>query len=290
VVEGSNTGEQFSLLSPDQGRSRCAVEGWITTETAKALFPSAGLDFEGQHKAANTPSFTPVPLGMKPSLTLRNSIRDIESHNVIAKLEGGDPKLRNQCVIYTAHWDHLGVGPVVNGDNIYHGAVDNASGVAGLLEIAKAFAQAQPKPRRSILFLSVTAEEKGLLGSQYYAEHPLYPLQDTLAEINMDGINVHGLTRDVTVIGLGNSQLDDYVRQVALEQGRTLRADPEPEKRFYFRSDHFNFAKQGVPALDPDSGIDFIGRPEGWGLKVLDEYTAHDYHKPSDKIKPDWDL
>ncbi|HEV2382916.1 MAG TPA: M28 family metallopeptidase [Terriglobia bacterium] len=290
VVQGSNTGEQFSLLSADQGHSRCAVEGWITTEKAKALFASAGLDFDALHKAALTRSFTPVPLGMEASLKLTNTIRDIESHNVIGKLEGSDPKLRNQYVIYTAHWDHLGIGPEVNGDNIYHGAVDNASGVSGVLEIARAFAEVQPKPRRSILFLSVTAEEKGLLGSQYYAEHPLYPLKDTLAEINMDGINVHGLTRDVTVIGLGNSQLDDYLRQAASEQGRSLRPDPEPEKGFYFRSDHFNFAKQGVPALDPDSGIDYIGRPEGWGLKMLDEYTANDYHKPSDKIKPDWDF
>jgi Zn-dependent M28 family amino/carboxypeptidase len=290
VVQGSNTGEQFSLLSADKGHSRCVVEGWITTEKAKALFAAAGQDFDTLHKAAIMPSFTPVPLGLKATLTLHNTVRDIESHNVIGKLEGSDPRLRNQYVIYTAHWDHLGVGPVVNGDNIYHGAVDNASGVAGVLEIARAFTEVQPKPKRSILFVSVTAEEKGLLGSQYYAEHPLYPLKDTLAEINMDGINVHGLTRDVTVIGLGNSQLDDYLREVASEQGRTLRPDPEPEKGFYFRSDHFNFAKQGVPALDPDSGIDYIGRPEGWGLKMVDDYTANDYHKPSDKIKPDWDL
>ncbi|HEY6290040.1 MAG TPA: M28 family metallopeptidase [Terriglobia bacterium] len=290
VVEGSNSGEQFSLLSPDKGHSRCAVEGWITSPMAKALFSTAGLDFDALHKAALSPDFKPVPLGMKASLTLHNTIREIESHNVIGKLEGGDPKLRHQYVIYTAHWDHLGVGKPVNGDNIYHGAVDNASGVAGVLEVAKAFTEVNPKPRRSILFLSVTGEEKGLLGSQYYAEHPLYPLKDTLAEINMDGLNVHGRTRDVTVIGLGNSQLDDTLREVAAEQGRTLRPDPEPEKGFYFRSDHFNFAKQGVPALDPDSGIDYVGRPEGWGLKMLDEYTANDYHKPSDKIKPDWDL
>ena len=178
----------------------------------------------------------------------------------------------------------------VNGDNIYHGAIDNASGVAGLLEIAKAFTTIQPKPRRSILFLSVTAEEKGLLGSQYYAEHPLYPLRDTLANINMDGLNVLGRTRDITEIGLGNSQLDDYINQAAAAQGRNVRPDPEPEKGFYFRSDHFNFAKQGVPALDPHSGVDYIGRPEGWGLQQLEEYTANDYHKPSDVIKPDWDL
>jgi len=290
VVEGSNTPEQFSLVTADQGRSRAAFEGWITTERAKALFAAAGQDLDALHRAAIRPDFKPVPLGLDASLSLHNTIRTIESHNVIGKLEGGDPKLRNQYVIYSAHWDHLGVGLPVNGDNIYHGAVDNASGVAGLLEIAKAFTAVQPKPRRSILFLSVTAEEKGLLGSQYYAEHPLYPLRDTLANINMDGLNVHGRTRDVTEIGLGNSQLDDYVREAASAQGRTVRPDPEPEKGFYFRSDHFNFAKVGVPALDPDSGIDYIGRPEGWGLKQLDEYTANDYHKPSDVIKPDWDL
>ena len=290
VVQGSNTAEQFSLLSTDKGHSRCEIEGWMTTEKAKALFAAAGQDFDTLHKAAITPSFMPVPLGMKASLKLHNTVREIESRNVIGRLEGSDAKLRHQYVIYTAHWDHLGIGPEVKGDTIYHGAVDNASGVAAMLEIAKSFSAIQPKPKRSILFLSVTAEEKGLLGSQYYAEHPLYPLKDTLAEINMDGINVHGPTRDLTVIGLGNSELDDYLREAASEQGRTLRPDPEPEKGYYFRSDHFNFAKQGVPALDPDAGIDFIGRPEGWGLKMLDEYTANDYHKPSDKIKPDWDL
>jgi Zn-dependent M28 family amino/carboxypeptidase len=290
VVEGSNTPEQFSLVTADEGRSRAAVEGWITTEKAKALFAAAGQDFDALHRAAIRPDFKPVPLGLDASLSLHNTIRTIESHNVVGKLEGSDPKLRNQYVIYSAHWDHLGVGLPVNGDNIYHGAVDNASGVAGLLEMAKAFSAVRPRPQRSILFLSVTAEEKGLLGSQYYAEHPLYPLRDTLADINMDGLNVHGRTRDITEIGLGNSQLDDYMRQAAAAQGRTLRPDPEPEKGFYFRSDHFNFAKVGVPALDPDSGVDYIGRPEGWGLKQLDEYTANDYHKPSDVIKPDWDL
>ncbi len=290
VVEGSNTPEQFSLVTADQGRSRAAIEGWITTEKAKALFAAAGQDFGALHRAAIRPDFKPVPLGMDASLTLHNAIRTIESHNVAGKLEGSDTKVRNQYVIYSAHWDHLGVGLPVNGDNIYHGAVDNASGVAGLIELAKAFTAVEPKPRRSILFLSVTAEEKGLLGSQYYAEHPLYLLRDTLANINMDGLNVHGKTRDVTEIGLGNSQLDDYIKQAAAEQGRTVRPDPEPEKGFYFRSDHFNFAKVGVPALDPDAGVDYFGRPEGWGLKQLEDYTANDYHKPSDVIKPDWDL
>ena len=178
----------------------------------------------------------------------------------------------------------------MNGDKIYHGAVDNASGTAGLLEIAKAFTKVQPPPRRSVLFLSVTAEEKGLLGSQYYAEHPLYPLRQTVGEINMDGLNVWGRTKDIVVVGLGNSTLDDYVKAVAAEQARTAEPDAEPEKGYYFRSDHFNFAKQGVPALDVNEGVDYIGRPDGWGMQMREKFTAETYHKPSDTVKPDWNL
>jgi Zn-dependent M28 family amino/carboxypeptidase len=192
-------------------------------------------------------------------------------------------------VIYTAHWDHLGIGPEVNGDKIYHGAADNASGVAGLVELADAFTHAQPPPRRSILFLSVTAEEKGLLGSQYYAEHPLYPLSKTLADINMDVLNMLGRTKDIEIIGLGQSTLEDVLKAAAVEQGREITGDAEPEKGFYYRSDHFNFAKQGVPALDTHSGVDYLGKPEGWGLQMRHQYTSEDYHKPSDKIKPYWD-
>lgn len=290
VVHGSNTGEQFTLVSADRGRSRCPVEGWVTLEKAQELFRLAGKDFDAMHKAAVSRDFKPVPLGAQVSISIKSAIRTIDSQNVVAKWPGADPKLKNQYVVYTAHWDHLGIGPEVNGDRIYHGAVDNASGVAGLLELAKAYTKVRPAPRRSILFVSVTAEEKGLLGSQYYAEHPLYPLTHTAAEINMDGLNVLGRTRDITVIGLGNSTLDDFVQAVAAEQGRSVKPDPEPEKGYYFRSDHFNFAKQGVPALDPGEGVDFIGKPEGWGLQMREKYTAEDYHKPSDKVKPDWDL
>jgi len=290
VVRSSNTGEQFSLVSADGGASRCAFEGWITYEKAKALFALAGKDFDALERSAATRDFHPVDLQVKASLGLRNTVRTIDSKNVVGKLEGSDPKRRDEYVIYTAHWDHLGIGPEVNGDKIYHGAADNASGVAGLVELADAFAHLQPPPRRSILFLSVTAEEKGLLGSQYYAEHPLYPLSKTLADINMDGLNLLGRTRDIEIIGLGQSTLDDVLQAVATEQGRVVRPDAEPEKGFYFRSDHFNFAKQGVPALDPDPGVDYIGKPEGWGLQMRAKYTGEDYHKPSDKIKPYWDL
>jgi Zn-dependent M28 family amino/carboxypeptidase len=196
--------------------------------------------------------------------------------------------LKDQYVIYTAHWDHFGIGEKVNGDSIYNGASDNASGVAGLLTVAKGFKAMKTPPKRSILFVSVTAEEQGLLGSQYYAQMPLYPLAKTVANINMDGINVLGPTKDLTVIGLGNSELDDYAQAAAAEKGRVLKPDAEPEKGFYYRSDHFNFAKYGVPAFDPEAGIDFIGKEAGYGMKKRDEYTANDYHKPSDQIKPDW--
>jgi Zn-dependent M28 family amino/carboxypeptidase len=290
VVKSSNTGEQFSLVAADRGMSRSAVEGWMTLEKARELFAMTGRDFDALEKAAARRDFRPVDLGVKASLELHNRIRTIESKNVVARLEGSDPKLRDEHVIYTAHWDHLGIGPEVNSDRIYHGAVDNASGVAALLELGRAYTRLTPPPRRSILFLSVTAEEKGLLGSQYYAEHPLYPLAKTLAEINMDGMNVLGPTKDVEIIGLGQSTLDDVVKAVAAEQGRVVKPDAEPEKGYYYRSDHFSFAKQGVPALDPDSGVDYVGKLPGWGLEMREKFTAEDYHKPSDKVKPYWDL
>jgi Zn-dependent M28 family amino/carboxypeptidase len=234
--------------------------------------------------------FKPVPLNMKASMGVRNAMRTIDSQNVVAKLEGADAQMKDEYVIYSSHWDHLGVGEPVEGDKIYNGALDNASGVSTLLEIARAYTQVQPKPKRSILFLFVTAEEQGLLGSEYYATHPLYPLEKTAANINMDGVNQWGRTSDITVIGMGASDLDDYLRDAAAAQNRTLVPDPESEKGFYYRSDHFNFAKVGVPALYTDSGISFIGKDASYSKTKRDEYTNTDYHKPSDEIKPDWDL
>ncbi len=250
----------------------------------------AGQDFDALKKQAMSRDFKPVPLGLKASMGLRNTMRTIDSQNVVAKVEGSDPRLREEYIVYSSHWDHLGVGAPVNGDRIYNGALDNASGVAALLEMARAFTQVQPKPKRSILFLFVTAEEQGLLGSEYYATHPLYPLEKTAANINMDGVNQWGRTRDVTVIGMGASDLDDLLREAATAQGRTLSPDPESEKGFYYRSDHFNFAKVGVPALYADTGVEFIGKDETYSKTKREEYTANDYHKPSDEVKPDWDL
>jgi len=289
VVQG-NLGEKFDLVTPDKNMGRAAIEGWVTLDTAKKIFAMAGQDFDELKKQAITREFRPIPLGLTASMAIKNTMRTLDSRNVLAKLEGSDPQGKNEYVVYTAHWDHLGVGDPVNGDKIYNGALDNASGVSSLLEIARAFTQVQPAPKRSILFVMVTAEEQGLLGSQYYSVTPVYPLAKTLANINMDGVNQWGRTKDITVVGLGASDLDDYLRDAAGEQGRTLRPDPEPEKGFYYRSDHFNFAKQGVPALYTDSGVDFIGKPPEYSKQKRDEYTNRDYHAPSDEVKPDWDL
>jgi Zn-dependent M28 family amino/carboxypeptidase len=289
VVQG-NLNEKFDIVTPDKNMGRSNIEGWITVDAAKKLFAMAGQNYAALKKQAATREFKPVPLGVQATMGISTTLRTIDSKNVIAKLEGSDSKLKDEYVVYSAHWDHLGVGAPVNGDKIYNGALDNASGVASVLEIARAFKHVQPQPKRSILFLMVTAEEQGLLGSQYYSVTPLYPLAKTAANINIDGVNQWGRTKDITVVGLGASDLDDYLRDAAQEQGRTLTADPEPEKGFYYRSDHFNFAKQGVPALDPDSGVDFVGKPAEWGKKKRDEYTEHDYHAPSDEVKPDWDL
>ncbi len=289
VVQG-NLNEKFDIVTPDKNAGRANIEGWITLDAARKLFGLAGQDFDALKKQAATRGFKPIPLGVQASMAIKNTLRTIDSRNVVARLEGSDPQLKNEYVVYSAHWDHLGVGEPVNGDNIYNGALDNASGVATVLEIARSYKRVSPQPKRSILFLMVTAEEQGLLGSQYYSVTPLYPLDKTVANINIDGVNQWGRTKDITVIGLGASDLDDYLKQGAQEQGRTLSADPEPEKGFYYRSDHFNFAKQGVPALDPDSGTDFVGKSADWGKTKRDEYTKRDYHAPSDEIKPDWDL
>jgi Zn-dependent M28 family amino/carboxypeptidase len=289
VVQGK-TGEQFDLVTPDKNMNRSEIEGWITLDRAKALFTLAGQDFDSLKARAATRGFKPVPLGVSASVIIKNKLRTVDSRNVVARLEGSDPALKDQYVIYTAHWDHFGIGLPINGDSIYNGAFDNATGTAGLLMLARAYKAMPTPPKRSILLLSVTAEEQGLLGSQYYSVTPIYPLARTLANINMDEINKWGPTKDLTVIGLGASELDDYAREAAAEQGRTLRPDPEPEKGSYYRSDHFNFAKQGVPAFNPGVGIEFVGKPAGWGLQQLEAYTANDYHKPSDEIRPDWNM
>jgi Zn-dependent M28 family amino/carboxypeptidase len=289
VVSGSWGGENLDI--PGSGAvARVPVEGWITDVKAREILGAAGLDFDELSRRAAARGFTAVPVPGSASWQVQNTVRRVQSRNVVAKLEGSDPALREEYVVYSAHWDHFGRNQSLEGDQILNGALDNASGTALMLEIAEAFTMLDPKPPRSILFLAVTAEEAGLLGAKYYARHPLYPLEKTLANINIDGANQWGRTSDVVVIGLGNSTLDDVLDSIVTASGRTIVPDPESEKGFFYRSDHFEFAKEGVPALYADAGVNYVGKPEGWGLQKRNEYTANDYHKPSDEIKPDWDL
>ncbi len=292
VVQGSWSRENFDIARADSAAPAPAVpvRGWIDSPTAKLLFQTAGQDLAALNSAAVRRDFRPVALNARASFQIEVKSRQVQSHNVIARLEGSDPSLKNQYVIFTAHWDHLGIDPNLKGDQVYNGAADNASGTAAILELARAFTQIRPAPKRSLLFLFVTAEEKGLLGSKYYASNPLYPLEQTLADINLDVINLWGRTSDVISIGMGQSTLDDLLIEVARARGRTVGPDAEPEKGLYYRSDHFEFAKQGVPALDPKSGRKYIDRPDDYAKQKQDEYTEKNYHKVSDEVKPDWDL
>jgi Zn-dependent M28 family amino/carboxypeptidase len=290
VVTGSWGQENFDIKSPDGNAGRVGVESWVSDAKARELFSAAGQDFDALKRAAVNKDFRPVALDAKFNATVRNTLREVQSQNVVGRLEGSDPTLRNEYVVYTAHWDHLGRNDQLPGDKIYNGALDNATGTAQVLEVAEAFTKLPTPPKRSILFLFVTAEEKGLLGAKFYAENPLYPLDKTLANINVDGANQWGRTRDIVIVGDGNSTLDDLTREAASLQGRTVKPDPESEKGFYYRSDHFEFAKQGVPALYTDTGVEYVDKPADYGSQKRAQYETNDYHKPSDDVKPDWDL
>jgi Zn-dependent M28 family amino/carboxypeptidase len=287
VLSGGWGREDFDIKTPDNGMSNVPVQAWIPVEMARRLFQAAGQDYDQLKQQAASKDFRPVPLEASATFHVQNKIREVQSRNIVAKLPG---ETADEYVVYTAHWDHLGKNDALTGDQIFNGALDNASGTATLLELAEAYTKLPQPPRRSILFLAVTAEERGLLGAKYYAQNPLYPLEKTLANINMDGFNQWGRTQDIVVIGLGNSTLDDVLAEVAATQQRTLVPDPESEKGFFYRSDHFEFAKQGVPALYTDAGTHYVGKPEGYGQQKRDEYTNNDYHKVSDDVKPDWDL
>lgn len=291
-VPAANAGrESFDIVAPDRNMSRAAVESWLHLDKARELLAASGQDFEALKRAAMSRDFKPVPLKAQASFTIKSKLREVQSRNLIAKLDGSDPKLRDEYLIYSAHWDHLGRDESLEGDQIYNGAIDNASGVAWMLEIAKAYTRLKRPPKRTILFLSPTAEEKGLLGARYYATNPLYPLERTLADINMDIMNQWGRTRAIVSVGYGNTTLEDMLVEQAATQGRTVKPDPEPEKGYFYRSDHFELAKQGVPALTfLFPGTDYIGKPESYGQQKREEYVSRDYHKVSDEIKPDWDL
>lgn len=289
VVEGGWTGERMDVSTPDGHAGRVAVEGWLSIDAARTLFADAGLDFATQERLARTAEFQPVELKATASFAVSNTMRKVATHNFIAKLPGSDAAVSDEYVIYTAHWDHFGIGKPVDGDSIYNGARDNASGTAALIELARAFKTAGA-PRRTLLFLAVTAEEQGLLGSKWYAENPLYPLKKTLADINIDVLNAWGPTTDVTVVGSGNTTLEDILTEEAAIRGRTVAPDPEPEAGGFYRSDHFEFAKQGVPALYLDQGTIYPGKPAGYAKAKRDDWTNNIYHQPSDEVDPAWDM
>ncbi|MFN3665782.1 MAG: M28 family metallopeptidase [Sediminibacterium sp.] len=262
----------------------CDVIGWVTETTANKLFTAAGFDSTLLVKA-NKPGFKAVPLDLKLSTSMTVQATYKKSYNVIGKITG--TKRPDEVIIYTAHWDHLGIGrPDATGDSIYNGALDNASGTAGLLELVRVFKSLKTPPERTIVFLAVTAEEQGLLGSAYYAENPIYPVTKTVANINMDGLNRFEATRDIVIVGEGQSDLEDYLKEAVEKTGGYISYDSHPEAGYYYRSDHFNFAKVGIPALYVSTGVDVINKGKAFGQKLEDDYTEKNYHQPSDSYDP----
>ncbi len=288
VVRSGWSKSKLNLQSEDNGMNRTVVEGWISFEKAKALFKLAGQRDELMEAAKKT-GFKAVDLGLTTSLTIKNKIKKSRSYNILAKISGNTRK--DEAIIYSAHWDHLGIGEKVKGDSIYNGAVDNATGVASLLELAAAFKKLPKQPERTILFISYTAEEQGLLGSEYYAKHPVFSLPKTVANINMDMMGIAGKTKDIVVYGFGQSELEDYAAASAKKQGRVVVPDPVPSSGLYYRSDHFNLAKVGVPSLFTGSGVDNINKGRKWGLKQVADFTKFRYHSPQDNFDAKtWDL
>jgi Zn-dependent M28 family amino/carboxypeptidase len=290
VVKTSWGKENYEIDSPTRNVDAVEARSWITLDTAKKLLAACGQDFDALKKSAITNEFRPVALNAKANIDIKQQLRSFKSHNVIGKLEGSDPKLRDEYVIYTAHWDHLGRHPELQGDQIFNGAIDNASGVASLIQLAAAFTKLNPPPKRSILFMATTAEEAGLLGAKFYAEHPLYLLEKTLADINIDTVNPWGKTHDIEDLSNNNSTLDDLVAAAAKRNGREMKPNSQPEKGGFYRADHFEFSKRGVPSLYTGGGKDFIGKPASFGQEKKDDYTAHHYHQVSDEVDPNWDL
>jgi Zn-dependent M28 family amino/carboxypeptidase len=278
-----------NLTLPDGNeRKQVKAQAFVTTDKVVKIFAAAGSDWEKARDAAARPGFRAFGLSARISISVTNQVRRFESQNILARIEGSDPALRNQYVIYSAHWDHHGR----EGDRIFHGASDNAAGMAGLLELARVFRSLNPAPKRTVIFLWPTAEEKGLLGSHYYVTHPLYPLAATVANINLDYFSNWGWgrTRDFSIVGIGNSTLDDLTAEAVQRQGRLLTGDTAPARGFYFRSDHYEFALAGVPSLETSPGVEYVGKPAGFGEAKRAEYIAYDYHNESDVIKADWDL
>ena len=288
VVEGAGSGAKLNLKPKDDAPYQAGFQGWISLDAARNLFDQAGFDFGTEIRKARTHDFKPFSLGYTMSHTLTNSYKFDDSQNVIGIIEGSARP--EEYIIFSAHWDHLGVGKVVDGDSIYNGALDNGSGIAAVLSIAKAMKQS-PQPERSIVFLFVTAEEQGLLGSQYYAENPIYPVSRSVANLNLDGMNAIGPMKYLTITGIGHSELDEYAQEVAMKQGREILPDQEPEKGYFFRSDHFNFAKVGIPALYAEGSYEHAELGKDYVKEKRAEYVSQRYHQPADEYIPEeWDL
>ena len=289
VVQSSWGGEEFE--PPAGSEPRLRLKAWATEEATRRLLNASGQDLDRLLASARSRDFTPVPLGIRTSIAFTNKLSRVQTANVGGVLPGADPKLAAEVVVLSAHHDHFGIGePDASGDRIYHGAVDNASGCAQVLAIARAFAALHQRPRRSVLALFVAGEERGLLGSSYYALHPSFPAGRIAANINIDGGNIFGRTRDATLISMGKSSLDAIAARVAKSQGRVLKPDQFPDRGYYYRSDQFSFAKIGVPALFFADGTDFIGQPAGWGRTQIEEWELKKYHQPADKLDGSWNF
>jgi Zn-dependent M28 family amino/carboxypeptidase len=287
VVQSSWSGRQFELPAGDEPRVQ--VRGWVTEDAARALTKLAGKDLAALIESAHHKEFQPVPLGVTTSFSFSNDLTRGSTANVLGVLRGSDPKLADELVVYTAHHDHLGVGKAdASGDTIYNGALDNASGCAQLLAIARAWKALPAPPRRSVLIMFVAAEEQGLLGSAYYAAHPTVPAAKIALDINYDGGNIWGRTKDVTYVGKGKTTLDPVVDAAAARQHRVVVPDQFPDRGYYYRSDQLSFARVGVPGLYLNAGTDAIGKPEGWMRQQIEDYEAKHYHQPSDQLQPDW--
>lgn len=289
VIRNSFSGERYGLV-PDANAPGLRLKAWVTEDVARRIAKMSEQNLDQLRQSAVTREFRPVSLNLRVDMKLKVSHKRMVSPNVAAILRGSDSNLRNEYVIYSAHWDHLGIRPDQQSDNIYNGAVDNASGISGLIGIAQALSSLDVKPKRSIIFLATTAEEQGLLGAAYYTRHPLVPLAKTVANINLDSMNVIGLTTDITPLGAERSTLGKFIEGVARDNQVTISPDPHPEQGSFYRSDHFPFAKAGVPAVSFNPGTHFVGHSDKWGEERYKEYVEKRYHQPADEYSPNWDF
>jgi Zn-dependent M28 family amino/carboxypeptidase len=288
VIQGSWSSEEFDLS--DNKAPRLKLDGWLSEESSKKLTALGGFNLKDLMESANKNDFKAFSLGVKVSVDMKSTIREVETRNVVALLNGTDPKLKSEYVLYTSHFDHLGIGPAIKGDSIYNGAFDNATGISSIINIARAFNSLNVKPKRSILFIATAAEEEGTLGSEYFCQNPIFPASKMTAVLNIDAVNIWGPSKNVEVVGGKYSNLLEIINSTAKKIGMYAIDDQEPNAGSFYRSDHFPFAKIGVPSVYLSNGDDFEGKPKDWGKKEMDKYVENDYHQPTDEIKEWWDF